>query len=71
MLSGGQTHDAQVHVRVGGQTKSTAEAQGKQSPEWEETLEFALPGDVAHSHDEQIHVSPCCSAFSQTPTDLG
>eukprot|EP00884_Botryococcus_braunii_P002166 jgi/Botrbrau1/11950/Bobra.341_1s0015.1 len=44
----------QVFVTVGGQSKSTAEARGKENPDWAETLEFAVSGDIADSPDEEI-----------------
>lgn len=50
-MSGGQ-----VTVTVAGQTKGTAATEGVESTEWEETLEFAVPGDVADGDDEQARL---------------
>lgn len=44
----------QVTVKVGGQRRGTAATEGEENPDWEETLEFAVGGDVVDREDEQV-----------------
>ncbi|BDA51337.1 Synaptotagmin-2 [Coccomyxa sp. Obi] len=47
---------SQVRVRVGNDEKMTEEAEGRENPDWEEVLEFAIGGDLVDKEDEQIDV---------------
>jgi hypothetical protein len=53
---GGGNMCNQVRVIVAGKAKGTAAAEGEENPDWEETLEFALSGDVVQRPNEQITV---------------
>ena len=45
---------SQVRVRVNGLVRETAAMHGEKNTDYEEVLEFALPGEVADSPAEQV-----------------
>jgi hypothetical protein len=51
----GETQCNLVEVVVAGQTKGTAATYGEDNPDWEETVEFAVPGSALDA-DEKIKV---------------
>ena len=50
----------QVTVKVGDVVKGTAATEGEENPDWEETIEFAVPGDVVERQDAQVSLLRAC-----------
>ena len=44
----------QVTVKVGDVVKGTAATEGEENPDWEETIEFAVPGDIVDRQDAEV-----------------